>query len=364
MTFWNDLAKKDPATPRYARSVANCWYAIAWNSTQVGKLDDAREGFEQFLALRKEFARQSPDDTSVMRGLAAAHGGMGTFLQSLERWDEAIAHFQESVNIFARLSEAQPKNIYFKNDLSRALDGLARARIDAGKFDEAQQDAQQALALRRVLAESDSTNKQVQDEFAQSYRVYANSLHRAGRNEPALAAAEQSLAIRQKLAAAHPDDRGIRAELAGAWASLSDIHLAMKNHDHAMRAGDEALSIYEALLSEGVAVDRDIDNLSRGYQRRGDVLRADERHADAAASYTQAIDVLSKATNAQTPRMRGTLASAHQRMGAAMEALNRPEEARRHDQAALKLVEDGALGFDAGMVNELRSRVAEPAQDR
>ena len=68
------------------------------------------------------------------------------------------------------------------------------------------------------------------------------------------------------------------------------------------------------------------------------------------------MDVLTKAKNPNDPRQRTTLAFAHARMGDAMKALDRPDEARKHWQTSLQ-IGAGAPGYNAA--DEVRERLAE-----
>jgi len=81
-----------------------------------------------------------------------------------------------------------------------------------------------------------------------------------------------------------------------------------------------------------------------------------QRNDDATSEYQRAIDVYSLLRDPQNPRARGTLAFAHARMGDALAAAGRNDEARRHMRAALDLHGGGAAGFD-GALPELTQKL-------
>ncbi len=149
------IALEHGGTFRYPDAEAH--YNLGTALAQTGRMQEAREHFEQAL-------RINPDD-------AEAHHNYGVLLQRLGRVPEAIAHYEEALRI--------------KPDFAEAHYGLAIALAQAGKAPEAIELLQQALRIK--------------PDYVEAHYALGTALEQAGRVPEAIQHYEQALRIKPDL---------------------------------------------------------------------------------------------------------------------------------------------------------------------
>ena len=357
LAMWEELSRRQPDEPRWARSRSIALTTIAGNLNRLLKYADARDAYAEALALREELLARNPDDARALADVAAAHDGLGFSLSEMGKRDEALAHVRASLALHRRLAQAQPDNPLWKRNVSLGLDTLARELLAARELDEAVPLVREMLELRRELAHVDPTNKQAQEDLSLAHRLHGDVLRLAGKLDDAMEAYQRSLALRRALAEAHPGDRHHQAHVAGAITTISATYQAMAKAPEAIAYAQQAVAMFEQMRAAGTANDLDLDNLSKAHQRLGDLYLISQRTQEATDEYQRAIDVYGVLRDPHNPRARATLAFAHARMGDALAEAGKPDEARQHMRTALDLHRGGAVGF-AGAVPELTQKLA------
>jgi protein O-mannosyl-transferase len=153
-------------------------------------------------------------------GSWVAHNEIGRALTDSGKFDEAIGHFEQSLQL--------------KPDYVEAENNLAAALSDAGRFAEASQHYQKALKLKPNSAEA--------------YANFGNALARAGDLQAALARYETSLRLNPKRAETHNDYGFVLARLGQTEKAIEEYRAALAL-DLNMALAHKNLG--DALLAEG-----------------------------------------------------------------------------------------------------------------
>ena len=184
-------------------------------ATILGKLDEARQAFENSLEIRRRLHDE--------RGEAMVLNSLGGVLRDLGRMDEARQAFENSLEIRRRLHDERGEAMVLSS-----LGGVLR---DMGHLDEARQAFENSL----------ETDRRLQDERGEA--MILNSLggvlRDMGRMDEARQAFENSLETDRRL----HDERGEAMALNSLGGALRDLGRT----DEALQAFENSLKIHRAL---------------------------------------------------------------------------------------------------------------------
>ncbi len=238
--------------------------------------------------------------------VSAYYSNLAAALQTLNRFDEALASYDEALRIEPALVEAHSNRGNTLRELGRFEDALAS--YDA------------ALHIK--------------PDYAEAYLNRGNTLKSAGRPTEALASYDTALHIKPTLVEAHYNRGVVLAEYGRSNEALSAYEAALRlkpnyveahsNRGNALKdlgRADEAISSYDA----AICIKPDY---AEAYSNRGNALREFSRLDEALSSYDAAL------------RIKPGLAETHSNRGTALAALGRLEEALTSYEAALRIRPD------------------------
>jgi len=175
-------------------SVAVSTNKIAVARQKLGRLEDARLGFEEELRIRETLLSRQPANKPWRRSLAICHDYLGALAVATGDPDAALRHFSRQRTIDEELTAFDPRNMDWQRDLAIAnlQSGVAlrmRGGIDAALESHAVADR----LLQSVLARGTPGKSRLRD-MANVQIEYARTLLAAGRAREASARADRAVA--------------------------------------------------------------------------------------------------------------------------------------------------------------------------
>jgi tetratricopeptide (TPR) repeat protein len=236
----------------------NAEASVHWNA---GRYDEAREGFERALAIKRdELGDDHPKVATAMNNLAET-------LRASGKPREAVALHQEALELRRRtLGENHP-------DVAQSLNNLGGAHYRLDELDEARARFEQALAIREASLNPDHPH------IAESLSNLSSVLRAGGQLEEARALTEKALEIQKK--ALGPDHPHVAANLV----NLSVILDLLGQPERAEKLLREALEIQKETLGPAhPQVISTLNNLAHLALKAGRVDVARDLYASALAA--------------------------------------------------------------------------------
>jgi tetratricopeptide (TPR) repeat protein len=191
------------STDRRMESEAQCLVGDVLQAQ--GQLAAAQAAFANCLAIRRQLARQDPDNTDCQRELAVAHSRVGDVLKAQDQLTEARAAFDEYLVISRRLAEQDQSNAGWQRELAIAHGRVGSVLQAQDQLTEARAAFDKSLTISRRLAEQDQSNADLQRGLASACSRLARAEAQASKNKAALKLYEESLRILTDLVARAPE---------------------------------------------------------------------------------------------------------------------------------------------------------------
>ncbi len=206
---------------------------------RLGRLEDARDVFQEALAIDRGLERGGNLGSEANVGIALAH--LGNILSELGCHEEALKHSQQALRIHRHVARARPDR--FAGVLAISLGNTGNRLAEVGRFDEALVYAEEGLQIHRRLAVNGDDASAV--KLAGSLQNVSNWLSAYGRFAEALANAAHALQIRRGLAETRPD--AFTADVAMSLGTVAYCLSDSGQFDEALTHGEEAHQIYRRL---------------------------------------------------------------------------------------------------------------------
>jgi hypothetical protein len=219
------------------RSRAAVLVELGGTLAEFGAPDEALALYEESLEIARHLIEREPETTTFQRDLSIS---LDRIADIRERHDPtaALAFYEQSLDIARRLAEREPENMQVQRDLSISLEKIAdiRQRQDPAA---ALTLYEQSLAIRRRLAEREPKSTDAQRDLSISLDRIAGARQW---HDPtaALALYEQSLEIKRRLTEREPENTQF----------LRDLGISLDNIANVRRRQDPtaALALYEQSL--------------------------------------------------------------------------------------------------------------------
>jgi tetratricopeptide (TPR) repeat protein len=237
----------------------------------------------------EEFVRQKSDDPELEAERGEAYGQLAMVREALGDRDQALAGYQQALEIFTRLAAAPAANPRYRRDLAATHGALGLFWRESGKPLEAEAAHRQALKVLEGLAGS-PTDPQSRIDLAKTHLNLGVLLREMGR----LPEAQESLDRGQELCQNLVDE----SEDAHGLSLLTPIHIL-----------------------------------------RGNLLRDQDKPNEAVTAFRQAAEAAEKAAQRSPalPEHRHALALAHHNLGSLLSDLGKLEDAEGDLRRALAI---------------------------
>ncbi|WP_395794447.1 DUF4062 domain-containing protein, partial [Aquimonas sp.] len=199
---------------------------------QAGDAEQALGYYQRSLEIDERLAAANPDSAQAARDVSASVMRLGDFLSRRGQAgdaEQALGHYQRSVEIAERLAAANPDSAQAARDVSVSLERLGdflSSRGQAGDAEQALGYYQRSLEVRERLAAANPDSAQAARDVSVSLERLGDFLSRrgqAGDAEQALGHYQRSLEIDERLAAANPDSAQAARDVSASVMRLGDF---------------------------------------------------------------------------------------------------------------------------------------------
>ena len=349
--FYDALAAQVDQTEASRRDRGEAMFRLAGAHWQLGRMDSARQAYEQAIAQFRQLSTDFPSDASYQQGAATNASSLAELLidnhepndaepyladaaaaldqllklkptdpsyaarrayvaslagercRQLGQMDQAAAEFARAIEILqgVDLAQATPEqSVDVRYRLARALNQLAVFELEVlWKFPQANQHVRQAAELMRQLHQEEPDNIEIAHTLAQVLRQSGDVEAREFRLDGARAAYEEGLRVADALDQRHPDVPHVRQELAELHQSagclhgpLEDANLTPAGLDHqkqAVKIGGDLSAKFPQQVDRQLAFARYQATLAGTYAAHG-------RNDDARRSIESARETLKHAS--------------------------------------------------------------------
>jgi tetratricopeptide (TPR) repeat protein len=317
-----------------------------------GRSTEARRAYEKALEAAEQ---QDP----LGRDVAASHDRIGDILQAQGDLAGALAAYQRSMDIRARLAASDPSNTGWQRDLSVSHNKIGDILQAQGNLAGALAAYQRSMDIAERLAASDPSNTEWQRDLSVSHEKIGEILQAQGNLAGALAAYQRSMDIRARLAASDPSNTGWQRDLSVSHERIGEILQAQGDLAGALAAYQRSMDIRARLGASDPSNTEWQRDLSISHNKIGDILQAQGNLAGALAAYQRGMDIaerLAAGDPSNTEWQRDLVVSLVHLAEAA------PHLAREHLTRALAIVtslaETGRLApRDTWMIEDLTARL-------
>ena len=325
VTFHRTLADDNPAA--HQASLAAALGNLGTWLDEVGRYREALEAAQEAVTLFRALAADDP--AAHQASLATALGNLGNQLDEVGRYREALEAAQEAVTLFRALAADDPAA--HQASLATALANLGNQLNKVGRYREALEATQEAVTLRRAVAADDPAAHQA--SLALTLANLGNQLDEVGRYREALEAAQEAVTLFRALAA--DDPAAHQASLATALANLGVLLDKAGRYREALEAAQEAVTLRRAVAADDPAAHQ--ASLALALSNLGVLLDKAGRYREALEAAQQAV-TLYRALAADNPAAhQASLATALGNLGNRLDEVGRYREALEAAQEAVTL---------------------------
>ena len=212
-----------------------------------GKLQEAREVYEQGLAIAKRLTDQDKSDPGRLRDFGSSFERVGDVLMAQGKLQDALETYQQQLTIAQQLIEEDKSNTGLQANLSESYINVGDVRRKQGNLRDAMDAYQQSFAIAKTLTDRDKSNLLWQRDFAVSIQRVGDVLVRQGKLPEAMDAYQQNLNIQRTLADRDKLNAGAQRELSLSYQNVADVLKAQGKLQKALDAYRQSLVIAKRL---------------------------------------------------------------------------------------------------------------------
>ena len=327
------LAEDYPGRPGYRRDLARALTNLGVIEREANRLAEAEPRFAEALKLLERLQIDDPGDRKDARDLA---GCLVNFADlRLGRKGESEPLYRRSLKISDELIAAAPGVAEYQLGAARALQGLGGWLASNRRGDEAIEALKQAVARYDGLATADGANPATRRGLARSLQALGVSYRVAGRPAEAEEAFGRAVNAHDQLVslpAARPADRLALADCLSSR-GINQTNAGLPGGEDSLR---RSLVLLEALAKEGPPPENLRLQIAATRNNLGDWLAKNDHAQEAEASYRAGVDLFAQLVRDFPTRAlyKGYLGQARGGLGEFLIAQDRPTD-------ALPLLEQG-----------------------
>ncbi len=293
------IVEIDPGNGTAHRSAANASASVAGVLRLKGELDEASAILEDVVAQIREAAASAPEASVFQSDLAQVLQMEADIAKTRGANEEAIASYQEAIDIFEALHDGYPDEPGFISQLVFAHDRLADFYRDAGALDLAHPPTEAALDFASSLVGLAPDNPFFQLCLATAENDRALLLLEEGDHAAALELLDKVLVVIERAAIEQPKYLELQVALAALHTYRGEALAATGHVDEARDSLENGIALRESLAATSRA---NVDwrrNLWTSYQLLGELEAAAGNTPVAFATLHKALGLM--AETALTP---------------------------------------------------------------
>lgn len=172
----------------------------------LGKMPEAAVAFEESLALAKELAARSPENTDWQFELGQSHFWLGYLRWQESDLDRAYEQMDAYRSISTRLVERDPENATWQLELAYSQSTVGQIYQERGRFLEASSALESSARVFESLILRSPEDEQLRVELAHVYTKLGAVLQTRGELSQARSRFEASLELMERASAARPEN--------------------------------------------------------------------------------------------------------------------------------------------------------------
>ena len=281
-SVWENVAAQDPQS-----AVAH--YALGFVSQGLGKYDEALSHFRQALEIGEQQVRDHPTAGKYRDEVAGCYVDIGLVQRQMGRPAEAESSFRQAIEIREKLVRDSPAISNYRSGLAWCYTDLAFAQRDRGLSAEAAASHATALEIREKLARDNPTNPHYKNSSAASYADLGLLERDSGRAAEAEASFAKAIEIRKQLIRDNPQVADYQASLAASYEDLANAQQIGGRLTDAEASRHKAIDVRQT-MAPGTFTISEYQPEGRFHESLGTLraqarLREDKYQDDFAASY-------------------------------------------------------------------------------
>ncbi len=311
-----------------------------WLSKQPVLLPEHKKFLEKALGYYEDFSRDTGQDESSRVSVAQAHQRVGTILINLGRFEDAIAAYRRSSEIYDALTHSAPGNPEYAQQVAVSHREMGYALAKLGRFAEAESQVRGALEIQQPLVASHPQDASLQRELSLSLDRLGVLLKNLGRLQEAEAETRRALAIRQRSVDSFPKDQRARMDLARTYMGLGNLLNAFPDRKSgAITAHRKAVGLLEELAAEFPAEILLRQELAIAASNLGQAILSDDRPAEAEPFLLRSLRLAEElaASAPAVPEFQRSVAIALSNLGIAYKDSERWQQAEDTYRRALEI---------------------------
>jgi serine/threonine-protein kinase len=319
--------------------LASAAFNLGQLSAEIGDKQDALAAYQESLEIRRKLVDANPTVIEFQNNLSSSHNNIGLLLASTGKTGEALEAHEQALEIRRKLVEANPTVTEFEDRLARTHNNIGVLLSATGKPVEALQAHEMALQILRKLTEANPKVSELQTDLAASLNNIGQLLGAGGKTAEALEAHQEAIEILGKLSEANPTVSEFQSALATSHTNVASLLGKSGNPAEALESLDAGLKIWRRLAEENPTVTEVQSRLAASHYTIGLLLSATGKPAKALESHQAALKIqraLCEANPAVT-ELQNDLASSHFNIGNLLGATGKTAEALEAYKAALEI---------------------------
>ena len=323
------IAKHDKVTNTFLKksidpqneNIAEALNYIGGCFIKLHRYEDALYHFKQSLEITKSISLNQRKDLDVARIL----NNIGNCLLNMHHYEDALAHFKQSLKITKSISLNQRKDL----DVALTLDNIGSCLRKMHHYEDALAHLKKSLEITKRI----SLNQRKDPNVARTHNNIGNCLLDMHRYEDALAHFKQSLEIKKSISLNERKD----PDVAGTLDNIGDCLLNMHHYEDALAHFKQSLEI-----TKSISLNQQKDpNVARTLNNIGNGLLDMHHYEDALANFKQSLEITKRISLNQ--QKDPNVALALDNIGSCLLDMHRYENALAHFKQSLEITKSISL---------------------
>ncbi|MBI3461940.1 MAG: serine/threonine protein kinase [Planctomycetes bacterium] len=304
--------------PSLRKQLALTAARVARITDEIGTKPEALAAYEQALDLFEKLSEEHPGNVEYQRDLAKTYGNLAVLHDSMQKIPDSLRYYEQARTILEKLLAAPSGDVEMRRDLAAIDNNVAVLQHGLGNLKEAIRLHLETLKLREQLAREDPDNSMYQDDLAGTYNNLATVQRENGQIADAVTSHHRAIEIREKLANTNPVVTDYWHELAWSHNNLGNLQLQNGAPNDALASYERAHAIWERLAKENPAVSAFQSALAMSTINVARVQFGTGKTAEAIRRAEAAVEVFEQLVqkNPKAVEYRWRLAQAHHDLGA------------------------------------------------
>ncbi len=260
----------------------------------IGKYDDALAKYQQSLDIREKILQRDPTNLIFQKDVASSLDNFGDIYKMYGDSKKAMENYKASLAIRQDHVEKSPLNPYALSDLTLSLTKIGDMQKIQGDLNGALQNFKECVRIERLLVANESENIQWQRSLSISLQRVGDILMAQGKFNEALPYYQENLENDRKIVATIPQNMTWQANLAIAYQKVGDTYKNQGEYEKAQHYYLENLTLSRVLVKHEPNNTQWQRSLSITFQRLADTVSNLGKKDEAIAYNQQSLNISNK----------------------------------------------------------------------